>query len=174
VWNAGRVYFRTYLYVDTAPTADTTLISFRPNTAAIGELRLTTTGALQIRASGVQVTITPAGIAAGIAAAGIAADGTSVGIEGLFDSLSGQIQMQLKVFTGSNIKGTVADYDLGLLAASAGSQNTTGFNLGLVTATTATVYYSGIVLADNWIGRAPDPEMILLGGKWTPAAISII
>jgi hypothetical protein len=97
VWNAGRVYFRTYLYVDTAPTADTTLISFRPNTAAIGELRLTTTGALQIRASGVQVTITPAGIAAGIAAAGIAADGTSVGIERFFDSLSGQIQMQLKV-----------------------------------------------------------------------------
>jgi hypothetical protein len=73
-----------------------------------------------------------------------------------------------------DIKDTVADYDSGLLAASVGSQNTTGFNLGLVTATTATVYYSGIVLADNWIGRAPDPEMILLGGKWTPAAISII
>jgi hypothetical protein len=162
VWNAGRVYFRTYLYVDTAPTADTTLISFRPNTAAIGELRLTTTGALQIRASGVQVTITPAGIAAGIAAAGIAADGTSVGIERFFDSSADRYRCSSR-FTGSNIKGTVADYDLGLLAASAGSQNTTGFNLGLVTATTATVYYSGIVLADNWIGRAPDPEMILLG-----------
>jgi hypothetical protein len=73
-----------------------------------------------------------------------------------------------------DINGTVADYDSGLLAASAGSQNTTGFNLGLVTATTATVYYSGIVFADNWIGRASDPEMVLLGGKWTPAAISII
>jgi len=161
VWNAGQVYLRTHLYVDTAPTADTTLISFGSNTATIGELRLSMTGALQIRASGVQVAITPAGITP---------TGTSVWIEGFYDSLRGQ--MQLKVFTGSTSTApspttTRAARRLGRQPEHHRLQPRPGHR------DHGDVYFSRIVFADNWIGRASDPVMMLLGGKSTPAAISI-
>lgn len=126
------VYLNLPLYVESLPTSNTTIMSFRNGATSVGDLRITTSGALQIRNGGfVQVAIS----------GNLATAGKAARVQVKYDSTAGK--MQLRVFAGTNVSGATPDYDSGTVTAT-GLQALTNFQVGLVSSTTATVHFSAV------------------------------
>lgn len=138
VWTAaGVVYYRFYLYIETAPSATTSIFQIRNGTSVVHEVRLLTTGALQTRnASTTQIDASPTTLMAA---------GTMYRIEGKVD-LSNQ-QAQVKVYKGSNYQGSTPDYDSGLItSANGGNTSSTGWQAGVVNAAIATLHFDELIV----------------------------
>lgn len=142
------IYYRLYVYVEQAPSASTTVLPLwagptpGPATTA-SEFRITASGQAQIRnnnSSQVAVSST-----------GLMGTGTYSRVEGKLDVVNNQ--QQLKIFTGSNINGSVADYDTGLVTSAAGGVGITSFSLGLLNACTAALHIDNLAFSNSgWIG----------------------
>lgn len=135
-WASKNVVNTTVAFnVDSLPTADVSILSFRnASNATVAELRVLTTGAIQIRSGNTQRAVS-----------GTFAAGTKIRAQVVVDATA--TQMQLKLFTGSGVGSSTPTYDSGLVAAT-GVAAMTNFAAGLITATTATVTWSYVGFDD--------------------------
>lgn len=130
------LYTRFYLYVTTYPAATTTIWQFRSATTIAAEFRLGTAGNLQFRNTNTT--------SVGTAANGTIPLNTWVRCEYGLNTTAGT--SQAKVFS-TNSNGTTADFDSGSLTTVTTS-TVDGYQIGIVNATTATLYYDAIAV-DN-------------------------
>lgn len=138
VWASKAItYYDWSFHVDSLPTSNATIHSFRNGSTAIADLRLLTTGAVQIRDGGfVQRAVSPA----------IATAGKDVRVQAKVDSTNGKLQLRVAVGSANITSGTW-DYDSGLVAASS-LQPTTNFQIGFVSSTTGVLEWGGFTVDD--------------------------
>jgi hypothetical protein len=139
VWTSTPITFWDVAFdVEALPSTNETILPFRNVGTAIGDLRITTAGAVQIR---------DGGFAQRAISGAIATVGKAVRAQVKVDSTNSK--MQLRVAVGSaNIAAGTWDYDSGLVAASS-LQPTTNFQLGLINSGTATVHFTALAVSDS-------------------------
>lgn len=145
--SAPVVYADLPIYVETLPASDTTICEFRNGSTVVSDLRLTASGAVKLR--------NPAFTAVATSATGLASAGKMARLQVKFDATAGKLQ--LRVFSGSNVAGSIPDYDSGLVSVS-GLSATTAFQVGIVSSATATLDY-GAVAFDNAAFPGPTGNM---------------
>jgi hypothetical protein len=137
-WTAtGQVWARVYVYVETLPSASTSIFQIRSGSSTVCEVRLTTAGAVQVRnANATQVAISGSGLVAA---------GTMLRIGLMVNAATSQAQV--KVFVGANQNGTTADYDSGVVTnANNGLTTVSGWQAGVVNAATCTLHFDELVV----------------------------
>lgn len=158
VWTAAAtVYYRFYLYLETLPTSNTSIFQLRNNTTVAADIRLNTTGAIAFRNSSQTAVATSTAWSAG----------QFIRVEGMVNSSS---QQQGKVFAGSNVNGTTADYDSGVVTAT-NTNTMNNFTLGFVTTPggASIIHWDNILMQDSGF---PGPVVTTTGGMkvWNGSA----
>lgn len=138
------IYYRFYVYIEQLPDSSTNVLSLwagptpGPATTA-ATCRITSSGQVQIKDNtSTQVAISQTGLLSA---------GTYARIAVKLDVTNNQ--QQLKVFVGSNVHGTTADYDSGLVTSAAGGVGITSFALGILNACTATLHFDNLTFSDS-------------------------
>jgi hypothetical protein len=134
--SASVVYANLPIYVEALPGSDTTLLELKNGSTVVCDLRLTPSGTIKLR--------NPSFTAVATSGA-LATVGKMARLQVKLDASAGKLQ--LRVFSGTNVSGSTADYDSGLVSVS-GLSAVTWFQVGIGTAVTATVHYADVAF-DN-------------------------
>lgn len=140
----GKVYYRFYWYCESFPTANSALGIWKELANSHGALaespRVLTTGVVQIR--------NDASTAVASSAASFIAASTYYRFEGMIDVANQQ--QQLKAFKGTNVHGTTADYDSGVVSSTVtGATVVDSFALGFINSTTGIGHFDNVVVQDT-------------------------
>lgn len=136
VWLVGRIR------INALPGANLGIINWWNGATKIGDIRLTSSGQLQLRDNFTQI-----GLSSAIAT------GTWHRFALLVDPGTSTTGHILKTFEGANVDGSTADQTLSGNATSTGQTQVTEFRFGIITAQTATVLFDDLHFDDatEWV-----------------------